>query len=130
MKKLLFCILTSLCLLFSSCITSTYAETEVGNEDITVVIRYGTPYYYNGALVYYLYNGYYFYPYTYRNHIYYHRYNRPLPPPRRHGYTQPRPIYRGHGNTVTRPPITPRNNPNHNNGRNNNNRGSHFGGRR
>ena len=95
MKKIVFgFILGFICLVFSSCISTAYAETYDGDDNIEVVIRYGTPYYYNNVLVYYYYNGYYFYPYRHHNVWRYHRYTRPLPPPRhnhRYDYRPNRP---------------------------------------
>lgn len=101
MKKYLSSLLIGLmCMLCASCVTSSYAETSVCDEDVQIVIRYGTPYYYNNTLAYYIYDGYYFYPYRYNNAWRFHRYSRPLPPPR--------PNYR-------RPPHS-HNNWHHNNG--------------
>lgn len=45
-----------------------------------VVVRYGIPYYYDGNLTYYRYNGWYYYPYRINDVMYYHRYQRPVPP--------------------------------------------------
>lgn len=98
-----------LSIICTSCITSSYAETSVGNEDISLIVRYGTPYYYNGTLSYYLYNGYYFYPYRYYNRTYFHKYRRPLPPPRRHDYRPPMPP-QNRGGHFGRPSQPPRNN--------------------
>ena len=75
-------------MLCTSCAASTYAETVVYDEDVQIVIHYGTPYYYGNTLAYYIYNGYYFYPYRYNNTWRFHRYSRPLPPPRHH-YRRP-----------------------------------------
>ena len=77
-----------MCMLCTSCVRCTYAETTVGDEDVQIVIRYGTPYYYGNSLAYYIYDGYYFYPYRYNNTWRFHRYSRPLPPPR-HYYRRP-----------------------------------------
>lgn len=89
MKKYLSVLLIGLtCMLCTSCVTSTYAETNVGDEDVQIVIRYGTPYYYGNTLAYYVYDGYYFYPYRYNGAWRFHRYSRPLPPPRYH-YRRP-----------------------------------------
>ena len=100
MKKLLlilFVVVSSLSL--TSCITEAYATTGIYNEDIEIVVRYGTPYYYDNVLVYYYYNGYYFYPYSYNNTWRFHRYSRPLPPPRHHThpYTSRPPKHHPHG---------------------------------
>lgn len=83
MKKNLSILLIVLtCMLCTSCVTSTYAETSVGDEDVQIVIRYGTPYYYDNTLAYYIYDGYYFYPYRYNNTWRFHRYSR-------HDYRRP-----------------------------------------
>ena len=67
----------------SSCVTPAYSQDVVitesdGNVDISYVIRYGTPYYFEGSLLYYLYNGWYYYPYYMNNRWYYYRYERPF----------------------------------------------------
>lgn len=73
-KKIL--IILSLVFLLSSC-TVTLDETLPTTE---IIVRYGTPYYYDNTLTYYHYNGWYYYPY-YRDRImYYHRYQKPIPP--------------------------------------------------
>ena len=66
----------------SSCISSLYAyETVYPNTDeIGVVLQLGTPYYFEGRLLYYQYQGMYYYPYLVRNRYYYYRYAEPLPP--------------------------------------------------
>ena len=92
MKKSLSSLLIGLmCMLCASCVTSSYAETSVCDEDVQIVIRYGTQYYYNNTLAYYIYDGYYFYPYRYNNAWRFHRYSRPLPPPRSHYGRPPHP---------------------------------------
>ena len=81
MKNFLFIasvILTSICC--ASCIAPAYMETTVSDEESDLVIHYGTPYYYNGTVAYYMYNGGYFYPYSYNNMQRLHRYSRPLSP--------------------------------------------------
>ena len=99
MKKYLSILLIGLmCMLCTSCVTSTYAETSVCDEDVQIVIRYGTPYYYGNTLVYYIYDGYYFYPYRYNNVWRFHRYSRPLPPPRHHYRRPPHPHNNWHHN--------------------------------
>lgn len=75
MIKRLFLILC-LALLFGSCAV-TLDETLPSTE---VVIKYGTPYYYDNNLTYYHYNGWYYYPYYRDRVLYYHRYERPIPP--------------------------------------------------
>ena len=91
MKKTILFIVFAICamLTFSSCVSPAYAQgveiTECdGNVDINVIVRYGTPYYYEGSLIYYLYDGFYYYPRLIDNHWRYYRYARPLPPPRHH----------------------------------------------
>lgn len=68
-----------------------------------IVIRYGTPYYYDNTLTYYHYNGWYYYPYYRDKILYYHRYERPIPP--RAGRPRVGPGHR-HG-PVPRPRYTP-----------------------
>ena len=112
----------------SSCITDAYAQDViitdgVSDVDFSIVVRYGTPYYYDGSLLYYLYNGWYYYPYVRNNHYYYHRYSRPLPPPQpRHRGVEPRPHHNdrphvnngnrsfGSSTRITPPPANNRNN--------------------
>lgn len=138
MKKYLSNLLMGLmCMLCTSCVTSTYAETTVGDEDVQIVIRYGTPYYYGNSLAYYIYDGYYFYPYRYNNTWRFHRYSRPLPPPR-HYYRRPSLLHHNNGHkhfgNYSRPP---RNNgmskpsrPSHNDRTMRNSTRHHFGSRR
>ena len=94
-------------MLCTSCAASTYAETVVCDEDVQIVIHYGTPYYYGNTLAYYIYNGYYFYPYRYNNTWRFHRYSRPLPPPR-HYYRRPSLSHHNNGHkhfgNYSRPP--------------------------
>jgi hypothetical protein len=105
MKNFLFTVSTILTsILCSSCIAPSYMETTVSDEESELVVRYGTPYYYGGTVAYYMYNGGYFYPYSYNNMQRFHRYSRPLPP--RKSYRQaPKP--RNHGEML-RPPAQPR----------------------
>lgn len=96
MKKLIFAlcmVLTSL--LMVSC-ESVYAVTtipETNQEvmyeyaydtttDVSVIVSVGTPYYYNGSLMYYYYRGWYYYPYYYGGYWYFRPYSRPY----RYGY--------------------------------------------
>ena len=71
----------------SSCDT-TYAgvdsnqEALLDNIDINLIVRNGTPYYYNGYLNYYYYRGLYYYPIYYNNYRYFRAYHRPF----RRGY--------------------------------------------
>ena len=62
-----------------------YSDNEYLSTDINVIIRYGTPYYYDGYLSYYFYNGWYYYPYFYNDYSYFRPY--------RHAF---RPGYRPH----------------------------------
>lgn len=92
MKKKLFMFLISLFMIMSlnSCDVYTYATTQddiyietqadvvKSDVDFNVIIRYGTPYYYNGALLYYLYNDLYYYPFYYNNYWYVRAYRRPF----------------------------------------------------
>lgn len=98
-KRIFYFLLVFSCLISTtSCITDTYAQTTIGDDDVQLVIRYGTPYYYNNTLAYYYYNGYYFYPYWYNNAWRYHRYSRPLPPSRYYDYHRPS-SHHHHGRT-------------------------------
>lgn len=108
MKKIIFALLTAL-ITFTSCMSYAYAQSDEiyaseEENNITVVIKYGTPYYLDGTLLYYLYDGWYYYPYYYNNYWYYYRYVRPLPYDAiRHGFRPPyghRPYY--HGNVRPR----------------------------
>ena len=85
MKKFILSLIFGACALFSmsSCVTSAYGQDVIisetdGDIDIDVVIRYGTPYYFEGSLLYYIYNGWYYYPYYHMNDVYFYRYNRPF----------------------------------------------------
>ena len=128
MKKTILFIVLAICamLTFSSCASPAYAQgvevTECdGNVDINVIVRYGTPYYYEGSLIYYLYDGFYYYPRLIDNHWRYYRYARPLPPPRHHnGYYSGR--YNPHRSS------TYKNYPGHRNGGNLHHPNRHFGG--
>lgn len=68
----------------SSCVTTVQAEDGVYNDgiDVTVVVRYGTPVFVDDMIAYYVYNGWYYYPYYIGNRYYFHRYSRVLPPER------------------------------------------------
>ena len=108
MKKIIFALLTAVITL-TSCMSYTYAQSDEiyaseEENNITVVIRYGTPYYLDGTLLYYLYDGWYYYPYYHNNYWYYYRYMRPLPYHTiRHGFIPPyghKPYY--HGNVRPR----------------------------
>lgn len=84
MKKIItfiFCVMLSFAL--QSCMGA-YAVSSYDNvysdydecvvSDINVVITHGTPYYYDGYLSYYFYNGWYYYPYFYNNYWYFRPY--------------------------------------------------------
>lgn len=74
----------------SSCVVGTYAttqddiyvETDVdvvkSNVSFDVIIQYGTPYYRDGVLLYYLYRDIYYYPFYYNNYWYVRAYRRPF----------------------------------------------------
>ena len=92
MKKVLLSLVIGIVTMLSlnSCAVSAYSQEPVsaydyeysyngGNSDISVVIRYGTPYYFENTILYYLYNGWYYYPYYYGGHYYYYRYRTPFP---------------------------------------------------
>jgi len=103
MKKLVITLTVALMMLFSlnSCETYTYATTqddiyvETVNDvvhstvDFNIVIRYGTPYYYNGSLLYYLYEDLYYYPFYYDNYWYVRAYRRPFNHLYYHPYFRP-----------------------------------------
>ena len=108
MKKLVFSLLFGIGILFSmsSCVTPVYSQDVVITSDsedfdVSLVIRYGTPYYYNGSLLYYMYDGFYYYPYLRNYRYYYYRYSMPLPPPRGVRHFEPshhnRPYVGNHG---------------------------------
>lgn len=81
MKKFILALILGIVSLvsFNSCVTEAYAQdVEVSTDDFSIVVRYGTPYYYDGSILYYMYNGWYYYPYVLNNRYYYHRYSRPL----------------------------------------------------
>jgi len=140
MKKIfLFLIGMMMVFSFQSCVVGTYATTqddiyvESQNDivyttvDFNTVIRYGSPYYYQGELLYYLYNGLYYYPFYYDNywyvrvyrrpftHLYYRPYFRPnrhdyrFAPGHHHGFDRPHAPRRSHDRMGNRHrPISPR----------------------
>ena len=59
-----------------------YTETSVdivrSNVSFDVIIQYGTPYYRDGVLLYYLYRDIYYYPFYYNNYWYVRAYRRPF----------------------------------------------------
>ena len=72
MRKIILTLVIGIVTLFtlSSCVTGAYAqEIEIGNNDAKLIITYGTPYFYDGVLVYYNYNNFYYYP-CYKTFIY------------------------------------------------------------
>jgi len=91
MKKL-FIFLIGLMMMFSlnSCDTYTYVttqddiyvetEADVVNTNVSfdVIIQYGTPYYRDNVLLYYLYRDIYYYPFYYNNYWYVRAYRRPF----------------------------------------------------
>ena len=91
MKKIcLFIIGLMMMFSLSSCETYTYATTQDdiyveadvdvvrSNVSFDVIIRYGTPYYMDGTILYYLYNDLYYYPFYYNNYWYVRAYRRPF----------------------------------------------------
>ena len=83
MKKLLFTLILSVVMISIQSCTTTYAavydqydEEYVisDNADVNIIITYGTPYYYEGKLWYYLYNGLYYYPFHYNGYWYFRPY--------------------------------------------------------
>lgn len=129
MKKLILSIIMALFMTmsFSSCTVQSYATTQddiyaEARADIVsptvefaVILQHGKPYYHNGSLLYYLYDGLYYYPYWYGNQWYVRCYRKPfthlMPPP----YFRPskydmrfKPnIYKGYG--VPRQQVRPQN---------------------
>lgn len=92
-KNILFILIFSL--ICYSCTTSQYVyeyddySYEVKSSvSFDVIITYGTPYYYNGSILYYLYNDIYYYPYWYNNYWYVRAYARP------YNHLRPRPHFR------------------------------------
>lgn len=104
MKKVLLSLIfgLSIMFIFNSCETytaimptddGTYINVETSveryrNVDFNVIVRYGTPYYYNESLLYYMYNNLYYYPFYYDNYWYVRVYSRPI------GYRRYRPYFR------------------------------------
>ena len=91
MKKFyVFLIGLMMALSLSSCGTYTYVTTQddiyvetdvdIVRSDVSfdIIIRYGTPFYRDGILLYYLYNDLYYYPYYYNNYWYVRAYRRPF----------------------------------------------------
>ena len=97
---------------FSSCVTSAYGQDViVSSDEVDVVVRYGTPYYVDGSILYYMYRGWYYYPHMMNNHYYYHRYAKPLP---HHRYIpKGRPVYNHRSSTYHNRPNRVYNRPPH-----------------
>ena len=92
MKRKIFTFLVALFMLFTitSCEVYTHATTQDdihveaeadvvrSNISFDVILRYGTPYYRDGALLYYVYRDIYYYPFFYDNYWYVRAYRRPF----------------------------------------------------
>lgn len=88
MKKLLVCILSLIAALsLTSCVTTVSAQDEMYSHSVTeyyddaemeVVIRCGVPHIIDGLVMYYIYNDLYYYPYYYRDVLYWKIYRAPL----------------------------------------------------
>ena len=103
MKKIVYLFAITI-MMFSmySCTFETYATTQDdiyynssvdivrSDVDVNLVIRFGTPFYYEGSLLYYLYNDIYYYPYYYNSYWYFRAYRRPFT------YIDRRPYFRPH----------------------------------
>lgn len=84
-KKFLLACLFAISFSFTSCAIGgeqdgIYIGTEYRTRsyvDFDVVVRYGTPYYLDGALQYYIYNGLYYYPFYHNNYWYVRVYQKP-----------------------------------------------------
>ena len=104
MKRKIFTFLVALFMLFTitSCEVYTHATTQDdihveaeadvvrSNISFDVILRYGTPYYRDGALLYYVYRDIYYYPFFYDNYWYVRAYRRPFI------YFDHRPYFRPH----------------------------------
>lgn len=103
MKRIVIDIVFGLMMLMS--LTSCYTADAVVCDEPTVdvVIKYGTPYYYNGSIVYYVYDNYYYYPHYNGTRWYYYRDRHPI-----------RPYRNGWVNRGTQRPHKPHGNPPHN----------------
>lgn len=83
----------------TSCVTAVHAQDDTyfdGEADVSVIVTYGTPYIVNGMIEYYLYKGWYYYPYWTNDSYYFHRYRRPLPPEHFHSWYRPIPRHYHH----------------------------------
>ena len=98
-KLFILCLFT-LCTI-SSCEVYSYAttqddiyiesETDIvkSNVNFDIIIRYGTPFYVDNILRYYLYNNIYYYPFYYNNYWYLRAYRRPFNHLDYHPYFRP-----------------------------------------
>lgn len=109
MKHKLIYLISIICLSLTlySCGTTyagVYSNPQCDDQEVfdnkvnyNIIIRYGTPYYYNGYLNYYFYEGLYYYPIYYNNYWYFRTYRKPFArgyfPYNRHW--RPRPHMRG-----------------------------------
>ena len=83
----------------TSCVTAVHAQDDTyfdGEADVSVIVTYGTPYIVNGMIEYYIYRGWYYYPYWINDSYYFHRYRRPLPPEHFHSWYRPIPRHYHH----------------------------------
>lgn len=80
-KIMLFLMGLVMSLSLTSCVTTVQASDDLydGEVDATVVITYGTPILIDDMIAYYVYNGWYYYPYWIGDSYYFHRYRRALP---------------------------------------------------
>lgn len=155
MKKIkYFLIMLFAVISFSACST-TFASTQQYDDDtyttvsttvdFSTIVMYGTPYYIDNVLSYYIYRGIYYYPYRYNNYWYFYPspYMRPRgfvyhyqpgyrhfmrPAPRGYEFRRP-PMRPGRPNNFGNPPMRP-NRPPMNFSRPNNNRPSFGNGQR
>ncbi len=79
-------IIAFMCIISASCASAPYLESDdiyvTNNDDITIIMKQGAPYYDNdGYIMYILYNADYYYPYWHYDRYIFHCYHRPL------GYT-------------------------------------------
>ena len=90
MKKFLLTLFLAAVTMISmnSCVASAYSQDvaygvdynyDGSDVDINVVVRLGSPFYFENTILYYLYDGWYYYPYFHNGHYYYYRYRRPFP---------------------------------------------------
>ena len=159
MKKIIVFLIGIVMLLNLSSCMAAFASDGIYNDEVdaTVVISYGTPFYVNDMISYYMYQGWYYYPYWSGDRYYFHRYrnrlepghigawHRPIPRGYQHNH-RPRiyhPRHNHHSSPVMRPTPPTRHEPHngawrkpHNNGNfgtrphGGNNGTRHFGHRR